>query len=92
MQRPVGLGQILHGDDFRAVRHAEQQDAAVHRPIDQPALHEASERYGAGAAVAFGAALLGAPLAFGEAEVIQQHGRRVDVIELDHPAAAKEAD
>src|SRR5262249_52166710 len=59
--QPIALPEPLDGDDFLPFERAETQDARVHRLVAQLARRaEVGEHHGAGAAVAFRAALLAA--------------------------------
>ena len=66
------IGEIIDGHDFLAVDLAEQQDAGIDRLIDELAVLERAQRHGAGAAVAFAAAFLGAARAFIEPQIVEQ--------------------
>ena len=53
-------GEVLDGDDVAEVDRGEQPDAGIHRLVDQPVAGPPADQHRAGAAVALGAALLGA--------------------------------
>jgi hypothetical protein len=84
--------QVVDRHHVGAVGHAGHQDAAVDGLVDHLAVDQPAERHGAGAAVAFGAALLGAAGAFAQPEVVEQHLGGLDVGQFDQLAAAEEAD
>src|SRR4029078_9532443 len=63
--------EIIHRDDFLAVDLAHELNAAVHGLIADLALLQRAERDGAGTAIAFGAALLGAAGALLETQIVQ---------------------
>ncbi len=88
----VAVGEVLHGDDFGAVGLTSQQDAGVDRLVDDPAAGEAPQHHGAGAAVALGAAFLGAGRALVETEVIQQCQSRRDILQANGAPASQELD
>ena len=74
--KPSALGEVFHRDDVGAVGLAGQQDAGIHRLIDEAVAAAAPQHHGAGAAVAFGATFLGAGRALVEAQIIEQCERR----------------
>ena len=89
---PVVLGKVLDRHQFSTVDHAEQQNAAVHRLVDQLSLDETPERDRAGAAVALAAAFLGAGLSLPKTQVVEKGFRRPDIVQFDDFAAPEEAD
>ena len=87
----VALGQILDRDEFDPVKLAEQQNAGVDRFVAQPPALQARQDDGAGAAIAFAAALF-RPL--GElllAQPIEDGGARRETVDLDIAAAEAKA-
>ena len=68
--------EVFDGDDFAAVGLRGEQDAGVDRLVGQFLSAQAAQHHCAGAAVAFGAAFLGAGRAFGQAQVVEQGQRR----------------
>ena len=69
MQRAVR--EILDRDDLAAVDLAQQQDAGIERLVAHHAVDHAANDHRAGAAIALGAAFLGANGAFLKPQVIQ---------------------
>jgi hypothetical protein len=70
--------QVLDSDDLAAVHCAQGQDAARHRAVAQAALRiEIGKRDRAGAAIALGAAFLGAGEAARFSQPREQRARRV---------------
>ena len=63
--------EVFHRDDLAAVELADKQDAGIHRLINQPLAAQPPNDHGASAAIAFGAAFLGAGRAFGQAQIIE---------------------
>ena len=92
MQRAVRRGEVLDRHHLAAVDLTEKLDAGIDRLVDQPAAAHAAERHRAGAAIALGAAFLGAGGAFGFAQIVEQQRIGIDVGELDQTALADEAD
>src|SRR3954451_12390321 len=90
MQRPVAC-KVLYRNDLAAVDLADEQDAGIHRLIDE-ALGEAPQHNRTGPAIALGAAFLGAGRALSEAQVVEQRERRRNAGELHHLAAPQEPD
>src|SRR5262245_25474426 len=70
------LCEIFDRDDVGAVGLAGEQDARVHRLISQLAVDDFAQDHSAGAAVAFGASLLGADGVLVKTKVIEQRQYR----------------
>ena len=78
MQRAVLAGKMLDGDELLAVEGGDEHNAAVDRAeADAAVAVPFRERDRAGAAIALGAAFLGAAQAFVIAEVLQHRSGRV---------------
>ncbi len=73
MQHAV-VGKIFDRDQFGAIELTEQRDARIDRLVDHAAIAFAHDDDGAGAAIAFGAALLGAGRSFLQPQPVE-HGR-----------------
>lgn len=52
--------QMFHRHDMRAVQRTEEADTGIYAFIDQAAGRKSADQNGAGTAIAFGAAFLGA--------------------------------
>ena len=68
--------QIINRDQFLAINLAEQKNAGIDRLINHAAIFKRTQRHGAGAAIAFVAAFLGALGFFIKPQIIKQcaHG------------------
>ncbi len=75
MQHAV-VGKILDGDQFGAVQLAEQRDARIERLVNEAAVALAHDHDGAGAAIAFSAAFLGAGRSLLQTQPVQHGGAR----------------
>ncbi len=73
--QPAFAREIFHRDDLAAVGLAREQNARVDGLIDEPLAPHPPQHDRAGAAVAFGAAFLGAGRAFAQAQIIEQRQR-----------------
>ena len=91
MQHAVAR-EVFDRDDLAAVGLAGEQDAGIDRLVDEPLAAQPPQHHRAGAAVALGAAFLGAGRAFGQAQVVEQRERRRSSAKLHHLAAPQEAD
>ena len=69
--------EILDGDELGAVDLAEQQDAGIDRLVMHAAAAHPARGHGAGAAIALGAAFLGADAPLLKPQIIQKRGARV---------------
>ena len=69
-----------------------EQDAGIDRLVDQPLAAQPPQHHRAGAAVALGAAFLGAGRALGQAQIVEQRQRRRKAVSRHHLAAPQEAD
>jgi hypothetical protein len=65
------VGEVLDRDHLGPIGLTGEQDAGVDRLIDEAAADQPAQHHGAGAAVALGAAFLGAGRAFGEPQIVQ---------------------
>ena len=92
MQGLAGGAQVLDGDQLPAVHHSKEVDAGVYRLVADLVSVAAPEHHGAGAAVAFRAAFLGAHGPFAQTQVLEQRLVGTHVAKLDDFAAAKETD
>ena len=92
VQPAVRAAQMLDGDDVAAVAGGEEADAGVHRLIDHRAVVQAPDQHRAGAAVALGAAFLGAGEAPAEAQEIQQRVAGTGLGQLDFGVVQKKTD
>ena len=79
----IGAAQMLDRNDMGGMARGQQPDAGVHRLIDQPCGGQASRKHRAGAAIALGAALLGAGHPARKAQMIQQRVRSADLCQGD---------
>ena len=77
VQRAVRTLQILHGDELLAVQGRQELDAGIDGTIADPVAVQLTQRHGTGAAIALGAALLGAGAAIGP-QPLQNGGHRVE--------------
>ena len=84
--------EVLDRDQGLAVEHAHELNAAVDRPIPQPAVLEVPDNGGARAAIAFGASLLGAGQPLRLAQITKHGQRRIDRIEPPDLAVEYELD
>ena len=92
MQFAVRRRKSFDGDDLGTVDHSQEQDAAIGRLVcDAAVAVEASDRDGAGAAVALRTSFLGAERAFAEPQMIEEGLGRSEVGTLDDAAAEDEA-
>ena len=92
VQRAILLRQVFDGEQGLAVQRGGELDAGIHGPHLQFAVFERSEHDGAGAAVAFGAAFLGAGAVQVLAQVLQDGLRRRDVVHFMDGAAVEKSD
>ena len=84
--------QALDGLQRLAVEHRQEEDAGIDRaPFDRVAV-QLAEQHGAGAAIALGAAFLGAGAAQRVAQIVEDGGGGIGVLDLDHLAVEEEAD
>ena len=84
--------QALDGPQRLAVEHRQEEDAGIDRaPLDRVAV-ELAEQHGAGAAIALGAAFLGAGAAERVAEMVEDGAGGIGILDLDHLAVEEEAD
>ena len=91
MQPAIGAAQMLDRDDMAAMARGKEADAGVHRLIAQPAVMQASDQHRAGAAVALGAAFLGAGQAAVQAQEVQQRIAGADLVQADRGVVQKKA-
>ena len=89
---PAVLGEILDRDQFRAVDHADQLNAAVDRLIHQLAFDKPADGNCTGAAIALTAAFLRPFLSGTQPKIVEQRLRRLYVAEFDDFAAFQEPD
>ena len=68
--------EVLDRDDLGAVGLAGEQDAGIDRLVDEALAAQPPQHHRAGAAIALGAALLGAGRALGQAQIVEQRQRR----------------
>ena len=88
----VAVRQVLDGDQLLAVERRHELDAGIDRAIAEPVAVELAEHHRAGAAIALGAALLGAAAPLDPAQILEHGHRRIDRAELAEPAAEQEPD
>ena len=81
MQPAVLAGEMLDGHDMAAVERAEEADAGVDAFIDELALRQPADQHRAGAAIALGAAFLGAAQRTAQPQIIEQRLVRRDIAE-----------
>ena len=86
----VTVGEILDRDEFDAIKLAEQQNAGVDRFVAQPAALETRQDDGAGAAIAFAAALFRPLRQSHLAQPVKHGGARRETVDLDAAAAETE--
>ncbi len=91
VQRAVRRLQVLDGEDLAAVEGRHEADAGVDGLVPDAVAVQASDHDGAGAAVAFGAAFLGAGLAFGQAQPVEHRHRRIDAPDFLQLVAQQES-
>ncbi len=89
VELPAGR-EILHGQHFRAVDLAKQENAGIHRLIAHAALAQAGEHDGAGPAIAFVAAFLRAGGALLLAQPFEQREGGIEAVAFDGPATEDE--
>ena len=88
----VRAAQAFDGPQRLAVEHRQEEDAGIDRaPLDRVAV-QLAEQHGAGAAIALGAAFLGAGAAERVAQIVEDGGGGIGVFDLDHLAVEEEAD
>jgi hypothetical protein len=92
VQAAVGAGEVFDGPQRQAVDRVGQADAAVDRAVLQPVGRGLAQHDGAGAAVAFTAALLGAGAGQVLAQQVEQGAVGRDIAQRDNLAAADESD
>ena len=92
MQRAVARGEVFHGEHFRAVSLAGEQDARIDRRVYDAAAFFAREDDRARAAVALRAAFLGSDRAIAQAQPVEQRHPRVGPRQLDGLAASDKPD
>ena len=92
MQRAVRAAQMLDGDDMAAVERAEEADAGIDAFIDQLAAGQPADQHRAGAAIALGAAFLGAAQRAAQPQIVEQRLVRRDRRQRDVLAVEDEAD
>jgi hypothetical protein len=90
VQRPVRRLEALDRHHLLAVERRHEADARVDRAVAHRAAVRLAHDHGAGAAVALGAALLGAAAPERAAKVLQQRGGRGRVARLDDLAVEQE--
>jgi hypothetical protein len=83
MERAIGAAQMFDGDQMGAVQAAHETDAGGDRVVDNLVAMEAPDEHGAGAAIALGAAFLGAAQALFEPKPIEQRRIGLDIGEAD---------
>ena len=79
MQRPVRPAQMLDGDHMATIERGQKANTGIDRLIPQHAAGEPPDQHGAGAAIALGAAFLGAGQSPVEAQEIEQGLRGRDI-------------
>ena len=89
---PSGCAQVLDRDQLLAVQLRQEQDAGVERAVAQALAVRLAEHHGAGAAIAFGAALLGAGPALHLTQIVQHREVRVDLAQRARLVAEEETD
>ncbi len=90
--QPVSRGQRLHREQFRAIQGRDETDTGIDRREPQALRPGRADHDGTGAAVTFGATLLGAGPPQVLAQVLEDRPRRVRVLEFDDVAVEDEAD
>jgi hypothetical protein len=75
-----------------AVEHRQEEDAGVDRAPLHRVTVEVTDQHGAGAAIAFRAAFLGAGAAERVAEIVEHSPGRIGIADLDYLAVEEEAD
>ena len=84
--------QVLHRHHVAEIDRGQQPDAGVHRLIDQPAPRPAPHQHRAGAAVALGAALLGAAQPPRQPQMVEQRVGRAHLRKALLPVVQQKAD
>ena len=79
MQRAVG--EIVDRDDVATIGLAGEQDASIHRLIDQMTVDQLAEHHCAGTAIAFRTPLLGTKRTLLQSKIVEQGQHRVEVVE-----------
>jgi hypothetical protein len=79
VQATAFVAQMLHGDHLGAADLRQKQDAGVHLAVPDRTVVQRAEHDRAGAAVALGAALLGASAPLNLAQILQKRHGRVDI-------------
>ena len=92
VQGAVGPAQVLDRDQLLAVELRHEQDAGVDRAIADAIALELAQHHGTGAAIALGAAFLGAAAALHLAQPVQHGEVRIEPAQLARLMAEKEAD
>ncbi len=92
MQSAVRARQVLDGQQLLAVEGGEKLNAGIDGAIGEALARDLAKHHGAGAAIAFGAALLGAGPTLRLAQVVQHRHGRVRDLDLTPLAPQKEFD
>ena len=91
MQPAVAAAQMLDGDDVAAMARGEKADAGVDRLVMQMAVMQPAHQNRAGAAIALGAALLGAGQAQVQSQKVQKRVARAGLGQADLGIVQKKA-
>ena len=75
------IGEVINGDHLGTVGLAGEQDAGIDRRIGDAAIDAAAQHHRAGAAIALGAAFLGAERALLQAQIVEQGQGRAEAAE-----------
>ncbi len=92
MQIAILAAQVLHRHHMGTVQAADKTDAGGDRVIDDFVIHEPADQHRAGAAIALGAAFLGAAQALLQSQPVEQGRIRPDLREADFLVIEDEAD
>ncbi len=77
----AAIGEVINDDHVGAVGLTGEQDAGIDRRIGDAAIDAAAQHHRAGAAIALGAALLGAERALMQAQIVEQGQGRTEAAE-----------
>ena len=88
----AAISEIIDGDQLLAVQLAHQHDAGIDGLIDDAAVAQRSKCHGAGAAVAFITAFLGAARFLLETEIVEYSARGSSGAVHDHSPSSQETD
>jgi hypothetical protein len=90
--QPAQAVQVFNREQRLAVQAGHELNAGVHRPQAELTVHLFSENHGAGTAVAFGTALLGAAGMNVLTQVLEHRAGRRHAVQLPDGAAEMEMD